>query len=185
MKPQLVTVFKDTNQGNPTLVETCKGVQLIYELSFKEGWMELLALNNNSTHKLCGMSDFLGNNKVDLGIRRRENITDGEPEWVFAPYVHRKGVIDYYPGQPMIVVNLNHCYQVVIGKLIPPHPRKGYVLRVLDMHNGQVVEVEILDVEIKTTWLFLKPRTNGIWIEPGNGKSPCDVKTEVEIIKLI
>lgn len=185
MEPQLVTVFKDTNQGNPTLVETCKGVHLEYSISFEEGWMELLTLNNGSTHKLCGLSDFLGNNKVDLGIRRRQNITDGEPEWVFVPYVHRKGVIDYYPGQPICVVNLNRIYNVVIRKLISTHPKKGYVIILKDMLSLVTWQTEIYDVEIKTTWLFLKPRTNGIWIEPGNGKSPCDVKTEVEIIKLI
>lgn len=149
------------------------GDRLEFDFILQDSWNQLYLSEDNSTHKICGVSDLFGKNSIRLGVRRRAEPIDG---LVAVPYLHINGKIVYGVFDRRTILSYNKRYKIKLIDLSTMNPKMG-LYEVLG--NTEVY----LTSSVNAMTINGPRRLGGPYIEVGSGPSLWDIKTEIEIIK--
>lgn len=165
------TVYKGQKYPSPKMWGSV-GDRLEFDFILDESWNQLYSNVDNSTHKICGVSDLFGNNSIRLGVRRRPEPIDG---LVAIPYIHIKGKIIYGSLDSRVILNYNKKYKCTIRK-----DGTFWIMQIFEI----IGNTSILLATCNHVMSISSPRRlSGIYIEVGSQPSLWDIKTEIEIIK--
>lgn len=165
------TVKKGQKYPTPRLWGTV-GDRLEFDFILQDSWNQLYLSEDNSTHKICGVSDLLGKNSIRLGVRRRPEPIDG---LVAVPYLHINGKIVYGVFDNRIILSYDKKYKCIIKKV-----SALWTMQIFEVINN----VNILIANCNHSMSISSPRRlSGVFIEVGPQPSLWDIKTEIEIIK--
>jgi len=148
------------------------GDRLEFDFILDESWNQLYLDADNSTHKICGVSDLFGSNSMRLGVRRRPEPTDG---LVAVPYLHIKGKIVYGVFDNRTILNYGKRYKCVIHKVNNYWAQKLY-----EVVGGTSILLATCNHAMSIGWPY---RLSGPYIEVGSAPSKWRILTEIEIIK--
>lgn len=149
------------------------GDRLEFDFILQDSWNQLYLNEDNSTHKICGVSDLFGKYSIRLGVRRRQEPTNG---LVAVPYLHINGKIVYGEFSNRTILSYNKKYRCLIHRI----DSKMWMMDIYELING-------VQIMLASSWLNLSISSlrilSGPYIEVGSGPSLWDIKTEIEIIK--
>lgn len=149
------------------------GDRLEFDFILDESWNQLYSNVDNSTHKICGVSDLFGNNSIRLGVRRRPEPIDG---LVAVPYLHVNGKIVYGQFDNRVILLYNQKYKVLITRV----NSNLWLTKLYQMVGNTPILLATCNHVIS---ISSPRRLSGIYIEVGSQPSLWDIKTEIEIIK--
>ena len=135
-------------------------------------WSQLYLSQDNSTHKICGVSDLFGRNSLRLGVRRATTERNG---LVAVPYTHKSGKIDYTAFKDSLGRNVFISYDSL------------YYCKVYKVATGWCID--LFDSRMNLLCSATKPITisalgryvSGTYIEVGSSPSPWTIRTEIEL----
>jgi hypothetical protein len=153
------------------MIGTC-GDRLEFDFILDESWNQLYLDADNSTHKICGVSDLFGSNSIRLGVRRRPEPTDG---LVAVPYIHVKGKIIYGSLDSRIILKYGKKYKCIIQKV-----SNFWKMQIFEVINNTPILLANCDYGMSISWPY---RLSGTYIEVGSAPSKWTIKTEIEILK--
>ena len=165
------TINKGQKYPNPRLWGTC-GERLEFDFILDESWNQLYLDSDNSTHKICGVSDLLGNNSMRLGVRRRPEPIEGV---VAVPYLHINGKIVYGVFDHRIILLYKQRYKCIIVKA-----SNYWMMQIFQVVGNTSVLLATCTAQMSISWPL---RLSGPFIEVGSKPSLWTIKTEIEIIK--
>lgn len=149
------------------------GDRLEFDFILQDSWNQLYSNVDNSTHKICGVSDLFGNNSIRLGVRRRPEPIDG---LVAVPYLHVNGKIVYGQFDNRVILLYNQKYKVLITRV----NSNLWLTKLYQMVGNTPILLATCNHVIS---ISSPRRLSGIYIEVGSQPSLWDIKTEIEIIK--
>ena len=148
------------------------GDRLEFDFILQDSWNQLYLSEDNSTHKICGVSDLFGSNSFRPSVRRRPK----EIEAVVAvPYIHSKGKIICGEYDRRFLYEYNKRYKSVVEK-----SGDYWVNHIYEVINNLSVRIGTCDYKLAING---PRRLSGPYIEVGSQPSLWDIKTEIEIIK--
>lgn len=147
------------------------GDRLEFDFILQDSWNQLYLSEDNSTHKICGVSDLFGKNSIRLGVRRRPEPIDG---LVAVPYLHINGKIVY--GSLRIIIKYNTKYKCLITRI----SSDLWIMKLFEVVGSTSV---LLGSTERKMSISSPRRLSGPYIEVGSGPSLWDIKTEIEIIR--
>jgi hypothetical protein len=153
------------------MIGTC-GERLEFDFILDESWNQLYLDADNSTHKICGVSDLFGSNSMRLGVRRRPEPIEG---LVAVPYIHVKGKIIYGSLDSRIILKYGKKYKCIIQKV-----SNFWKMQLFEVINNTPILLANCDYGMSIGWPY---RLSGTYIEVGSAPSKWTIKTEIEIIK--
>lgn len=166
------TVYKGQKYPSPKIWGSV-GDQLEFDFILDQSWNQLYSNVDNSTHKICGVSDLFGNNSIRLGVRRRPEPIDG---LVAVPYLHVNGKIVYGQFDNRVILLYNQKYKVLITRI----DSNLWLTKLYQMVGNTSILLATCNHVIS---ISSPRRLSGIYIEVGSQPSLWDIKTEIEIIK--
>lgn len=166
------TVYKGQKYPSPKMWGSV-GDRLEFDFILDESWNQLYSNVDNSTHKICGVSDLFGNNSIRLGVRRRPEPIDG---LVAVPYLHVNGKIVYGQFDNRVILLYNQKYKVLITRV----NSNLWLTKLYQMVGNTPILLATCNHVIS---ISSPRRLSGIYIEVGSQPSLWDIKTEIEIIK--
>lgn len=166
------TVYKGQKYPSPKIWGSV-GDQLEFDFILDQSWNQLYSNVDNSTHKICGVSDLFGNNSIRLGVRRRPEPIDG---LVAVPYLHVNGKIVYGQFDNRVILLYNQKYKVLITRI----DSNLWLTKLYQMVGNTSILLATCNHVISISSLR---RLSGVYIEVGSQPSLWDIKTEIEIIK--
>lgn len=166
------TVHKGETYCTPTISGGI-GEKLDYYFVLDSTWNQLYQSPDNSTHKVCGISDLFGRNSLRLGVRRADRERNG---LIACPYIHDRGKIVYTAFKDSLGGNLllkyNTKYFCSIKKI-------GNAWSI-SLYEGQTkIAYSIAQINISS----IGRRLSGVYIEVGSVGSLWDIRTDIAIIK--
>ena len=136
-------------------------------------WKQLYLNPDNSTHKICGVSDLFGRNSLRLGVRRADRERNG---LIAVPYIHNQGKIDYTAFKDSIGANVLLTYGV---KYFCQIKKIGNAWQI-SVYQGQTkIAYAIAQINISP----IGRRLSGVYIEVGSSPSLWDIRTDIAIMK--
>lgn len=165
------TVSAGSTYATPSIQRPAKDtVKFWFRLN--ADWSQLYLSHDNSTHKICGVSDLLGRNSLRLGVRRATTQRNG---LVAVPYTHKSGKIDYTAFKD----SLGHSVFISYDSL--------YYCKVYKVATGW--RIDLLDARLSMLCSAVKPiyvsligrYVSGTYIEVGSSPSPWTIHTEIEV----
>jgi hypothetical protein len=169
-------IKKGSRTSTPSISKWCiKQNTLTARFKLGESFSQLYEVDDNSTHKIIGLSDLLGRNSIRMGFRRKPT-ADFIDEFVPVAYLHIDGKIQY-PKIEGIILKIGKTYEVTIYKNV-----LGYYdikLDALDdfgyvIHSTQYLSLVQLPTSCK--------RLQGIYVEVGSKSSLWNLDMEVEYV---
>lgn len=149
------------------------GERLDFYFVLDSTWKQLYLNPDNSTHKICGVSDLFGRNSLRLGVRRADRDRNG---LIAVPYVHNRGVIDYTAFKDSLGGNLllkyNTKYFCQIKKI-------GNAWSMTLYEGQKKIAYSIAQINISS----IGRRLSGVYIEVGSSPSLWDIRTDIAIVK--
>jgi hypothetical protein len=164
-------INKGSKYPNPRMIGTC-GDRLEFDFILDESWNLLYEDTDNSTHKICGVSDLLGNNSMRLGVRRRPDPIEG---LVAVPYLHVKGKIVYGQFDNRVILLYKQRYKCIIAKV-----SNYWTMKLFQVVGNTSILIATCNHQMLIGWPY---RLSGPYIEVGTMPSLWTIKTEIEIIK--
>lgn len=168
------TVYKGEKYPSPKMWGSV-GDRLEFDFILDESWNQLYSNVDNSTHKICGVSDFLGNNSIRLGVRRRPEPIEG---LVAVPYLHVNGKIVYGQFDNRVILLYKQKYKVLIVRV----DSNLWVTKLFQVVGNTPILLATYS-NYSMTGISSPRRLSGVYIEVGSWPSLWDIKTEIEIIK--
>lgn len=166
------TVHKGETYCTPTISGTC-GEKLEYYFRLDSTWSQLYQSPDNSTHKICGVSDIFGRNSLRLGVRRADRERNG---LIACPYIHNRGQIVYTAFKDSTGVNLLLKYNV---KYFCSIKKIGNAWSIT-LYEGQTkIAYSVAQINISS----IGRRLSGVYVEVGSGGSLWDIRTDISFIK--
>ena len=162
-----VTVLKGEKYGHPFTRTSC-GESIGFYFRLSDDWMGLYNYSDNSTHKICGISDPLGLYSVRVGIRRKQVEANS---FALVAYTHNFGKRAY---PRMCYVKTGEIYYCKIYKTTAGLYAIDIYL-VLDNRNILLTSYTTIVSNI------MFPRLSGTYVEFGSKASPLDLKTQLFI----
>ena len=153
------------------MIGTC-GERLEFDFILNESWNQLYLDPDNSTHKICGVSDLFGSNSMRLGVRRRPEPIEG---LVAVPYLHIKGKIDYGNFDNRIILLYKQRYKCIIQKV-----SNYWTMKLFQVLGNTSILIATCNDAMSIGWPY---RLSGTYIEVGSAPSKWTIKTEIEILK--
>lgn len=168
------TVYKGSMYPDPPLTGTVGNTLEAY-VYLDYTWNQLYLSSDNSTHKIVGVSDFVGRNSLRLGVRRATTSMDGV---IAVCYYHKNGKF-YYPA-----------LKDSTGKNFIMKYETGYFVRIYKVSTGWSIELydDTGNILLATATVpisvssFLR-RLQGPYIEVGSGPSLWTIVTKIKILK--
>lgn len=166
------TVHKGETYCTPT-ISGGVGEKLDFYFVLDSTWKQLYLNPDNSTHKICGVSDLFGRNSIRLGVRRADRDRNG---LIACPYIHDRGKFTYTAFKDSLGGNLllkyNTKYFCQIKKI-------GNAWSI-SLYEGQTkIAYSIAQINISP----IGRRLSGVYIEVGSVGSLWDIRTDIAIIK--
>ena len=166
------TVQKGETYCTPTISGTV-GEKLEYYFRLDSTWSQLYQSPDNSTHKVCGISDLFGRNSIRLGVRRAETVKEG---LIACPYIHDRGKFTYTAFKDSTGKNLLLKYETRYYCQISKIGNAWDIT----LYNGTVkIAYSVAQINISP----IGRRRSGMYVEVGSGPSLWDIQTEIEFIK--
>lgn len=166
------TVYKGQTYAQPSLTGSV-GDRLTFDFILDYTWLQLYQNEDNSTHKICGVSDLFGKNSVRMGVRRADKKVDS---LVAVPYIHNKGVIDYAP------------FRDLSGRIVKITWGVKYRCYISKVSNGWKIELWNYDKETKLAECITPisistiRRLSAMYIQVGSQPSLWTISTQMQII---
>lgn len=166
------TVYKGQTYAQPSLIGAV-GERLTFDFILDYTWLQLYQNADNSTHKICGVSDLFGRNSLRMGTRRADKKVDS---LIAVPYIHNKGVINYTP------------FRDLAGRIVKITWGVKYRCYITKVATGWKIELWNYDKEIKLAECIAPinitgiRRLSGMYIEPGSGPSLWTISSQIQII---
>jgi hypothetical protein len=154
------------------MIGTC-GERLEFDFILDESWNQLYLDADNSTHKICGVSDLFGSNSMRLGVRRRPEPIDG---LVAVPYLHIKGKIVYGSFDNRTILKYGKKYKCVVLR----SNTTVWKIQIFEIYGNSSVLIANCDYGMSISWPY---RLSAPFIEVGSAPSKWTIKTEIEILK--
>jgi hypothetical protein len=164
-------INKGSKYPSPRMIGTC-GERLEFDFILNESWNQLYLDPDNSTHKICGVSDLFGSNSMRLGVRRRPEPIEG---LVAVPYLHIKGKIDYGNFDNRIILLYKQRYKCIIQKV-----SNYWTMKLFQVLGNTSILIATCNDAMSIGWPY---RLSGTYIEVGSAPSKWTIKTEIEILK--
>ena len=164
-------INKGSKYPSPRMIGTC-GERLEFDFILDESWNQLYLDADNSTHKICGVSDLFGSNSMRLGVRRRPDPIEG---LVAVPYLHIKGKIVYGNFDNRIILLYKQRYKCIIQKV-----SNYWTMKLFQVVGNTPILLATCNQSMSIGWPY---RLSGTYIEVGSVPSKWTIKTEIEIIK--
>jgi hypothetical protein len=166
------TVKKGETYCTPTISGSV-GEKLEYYFRLDSTWSQLYQSPDNSTHKVCGISDLFGRNSIRLGVRRAETVKGG---LVACPYIHDRGKFTYTAFKDSIgkalILRYNVKYFCSIKKI-------GNAWSIT-LYEGQTkIAYYVAQINISA----IGRRMSGVYVEVGTGGSLWDIRTDISFLK--
>lgn len=166
------TVTKGSTYCTPTISGTASA-KLEYYFILDSTWSQLYQSPDNSTHKVCGISDLFGRNSIRLGVRRADRERNG---LIACPYIHDRGKFTYTAfkdslgGNLLLKYNTKYfCSIKLIGNAWA-----------ITLYEGQTkIAYYIAQINISS----IGRRKSGVYIEVGSGGSLWDIRTDIAFVK--
>lgn len=149
------------------------GDRLEFDFILDESWNKLYSNIDNSTHKICGVSDLFGSNSIRLGVRRRPEPVEG---LVAVPYLHVNGKIVYGQFDNRVILLYKTQYKVLITRI----DSNLWVTKLFQVVGNTLILLATCNHVMS---ISSPRRLSGVYIEVGSQPSLWDIKTEIEIIK--
>ena len=165
------TVNVGSTYAEPSIVKSAGDtVQFWFKLT--SDWAQLYNSTDNSTHKICGVRDFLGRNSLRLGVRRASTQRNG---LIAVPYTHNDSKIDYT------------AFKDPSGKLVLIQFDSLYFCRINSVSGGW--KIDIFDARMNLICTTTKPISissygrivSGTYVEVGSSPSPWKIRTLIEL----
>lgn len=165
------TVNAGSTYATPSIVRYAKDtVQFWFKLT--TDWSQLYLSQDNSTHKICGVRDFLGRNSLRLGVRRATTQRNG---LVAVPYTHNDSKIDYT------------AFKDSLGRNVFIQFDSLYYCRINAVQGGW--KIDLFDARMKLLCTATKPISisstgrivSGTYIEVGSEPCPWNIRTLIEL----
>ena len=153
------------------MIGTC-GERLEFDFILDESWNQLYLDADNSTHKICGVSDLFGSNSMRLGVRRRPEPVEG---LVAVPYLHINGKIVYGSFDNRVILLYKQRYKCIIQKV-----SNYWTMKLFQVVGNTAILIATCNQAMSISWPY---RLSGTYIEVGSAPSKWKIKTEIEIIK--
>lgn len=167
------TVYKGETYCSPSLTGSV-GDKLVFDFVLDSSWNQLYLDVDNSTHKICGVSDLLGKNSLRMGTRRAEKKVDS---LIAVPYIHNKGAINY------------NAFRDLSGRIVKIGYGTKYRCIISKVTDGWKIELWNHDKETKLSE-YIAPilmngikRISGMYIQIGDKPSLWTISTQIQIIK--
>ena len=149
------------------------GDRLEFDFILQDSWNQLYLSEDNSTHKICGVSDLFGKNSIRLGVRRRPEPIDG---LVAVPYLHINGKIVYGQFDNRVILLYKQKYKCLHTRI----DNKLWIMKLFQVVGNTSILLATWEHEMS---ISSPRRLSGPYIEVGSQPSLWDIKTEIEIIK--
>lgn len=163
-----VTVLKGEKYGHPFSRTACgESIEFYFRLS--DDWMGLYNYSDNSTHKICGISDLLGLYSVRVGIRRKQVEANS---FALVAYTHNFGKTAY---PRMCNIKTGEIYYCKIYK-------NSMGLYSIDVYLVLADRSILLTSYPTIVSKIVFPRLSGTYVEFGSKASPLDLKTQLFIV---
>lgn len=168
------TVYAGQTYPDPSLTGPVKDTLEVF-IKLDTTWNQLYLSEDNSTHKITGVSDLLGRNSLRLGVRRALTKTNG---LVAVNYYHKSGNF-YYPAlkdsaNKNFILKYNTVYFIRVCK-----NASNWILEIYDSTKTYKLASAVDYITISS----LGRRIQGPYIEVGSSPSPWTIKTDIQIIK--
>ena len=149
------------------------GERLDFYFVLDSTWKQLYLNPDNSTHKICGVSDLFGRNSIRIGVRRADRERNG---LIAVPYIHNKGKIDYTAFKDSTGANVLLTYGV---KYFCQIKSIGNAWSITIYQGQKKIAYSIAQISISP----IGRRLSGVYIEVGSSPSLWDIRTDIAFVK--
>lgn len=136
-------------------------------------WKQLYLNPDNSTHKICGVSDLFGRNSLRLGVRRSDRERNG---LIACPYIHDRGKFTYTAFKDSLGGNLLLKYNT---KYFCQIKSIGNAWSITIYQGQKKIAYSIAQINISP----IGRRLSGVYIEVGSVGSLWDIRTDIAFVK--
>ena len=136
-------------------------------------WAQLYQSPDNSTHKVCGISDLFGRNSIRLGVRRADRERNG---LIAVPYIHDRGKFSYTAFKDSTGANVLLTYGV---KYFCQIKSIGNAWSITIYQGQKKIAYSIAQINISP----IGRRLSGVYIEVGSVGSLWDIRTDIAFVK--
>ena len=166
------TVSAGSSYASPSIVKFAGDV-VSFSFVLTKDWAQLYQSTDNSTHKICGVRDFLGSNSLRLGVRRAPTQQNG---LIAIPYTHSGGTIEYTPFKggngKNVILMFDTTYRCTVYKT-------GDEWRIdLMTAGGVLIATATKRITIKEFGRIV----SGTYIEVGDQPSPWTIRTLIGLL---
>lgn len=166
------TVTAGSTYATPSITRYA-GDTLTFDFILTRDWSQLYNSQDNSTHKICGIRDFMGLNSLRLGVRRAPQQQNG---LVAVPYTHNNGTVDYTAfktaaGKPLLL-QFETTYRCTVYKT-----GGGWQISVFSK-EGALLATATKNITIRSLGRIV----SGTYIEVGDQPSPWTIRTQIGIL---
>lgn len=171
------TIKKGCKQPMPPIMGLA-GERLLFSFILDQSWLQLYESLDDSTHKILGISDLLGNNSLRLGVRRK--LANKPDSLIAVAYQHINGKF-YYPAIKLNGVNFELKPDIIYNCIIEKNQDTGYYQISL---NNTLYQISLNDTltETKVKIAPFGRRLSGLYVEVGSAPSRWDITTTISIL---
>ena len=166
------TVHKGETYCTPTISGGI-GEKLDFYFVLDSTWRQLYLNPDNSTHKICGVSDLFGRNSLRLGVRRADRERNG---LIAVPYIHDRGKFSYTAFKDSTGANVLLTYGV---KYFCQIKSIGNAWSITIYQGQKKIAYSIAQINISP----IGRRLSGVYIEVGSVGSLWDIRTDIAFVK--